>query len=157
MAAVKMKAVLVVGLPMAHSGLAYTPGQSAPPLSPLRAANSLTEAHISAFDRDGCIVVRGAFKVYLPQLREAFDDAMREPGPYAEDLANPDRPVGPDSAFFTDLEMCHRFQSFRNVGESKRGAPPPSRSQRRHPAAYSPADAATACPNSNTMSRPKTS
>ena len=98
---------------------AYTPhGQPNPSISPLRAANALSEAHIAAFERDGCVVVRGAFRGHLDDLRAAFDDAMANPGPFAEDLASAsDAPPGPHSHFFTDLEMSSRWPHFRAFGK----------------------------------------
>jgi len=83
------------------------------PSQPLRA---VTAQERETYERDGVVCLRDIFPAgWLAFLAGAVDEAMRAPGPHAEEY---ERPANSDLAartgrFFGDLEMAGRLPSFR--------------------------------------------
>jgi len=71
-------------------------------------AVSVGVAAIEAFQKQGAVHLQKVFSNYwLEYLEEAFEIAVNNPGPFAEELA----PTG-EGRFFADLELFHRLPHF---------------------------------------------
>ncbi|HJU49116.1 MAG TPA: phytanoyl-CoA dioxygenase, partial [Pseudogulbenkiania sp.] len=44
---------------------------------------TIGQEEITTFQRDGAIVLRGAFRDWVEPLRDGFEQVLAEPGPYA--------------------------------------------------------------------------
>lgn len=70
----------------------------------------LTSAVARAYEADGAICLRGVFKdKWLELLRDGVEEALRSPGPHAEDYT----PSGSEGRFFGDIGLWKRFSAFK--------------------------------------------
>ncbi|MFJ1254774.1 phytanoyl-CoA dioxygenase family protein [Cupriavidus sp. CuC1] len=68
----------------------------------------ITTADIETFQRDGALVLRGAFADWVTPLREGFEQNLAQPGPFAiENVGNGER-----GRFFEDYCNWERIQPF---------------------------------------------
>ncbi len=72
-------------------------------------AAAVTAADIEAYQRDGSVVLRGAFTDWVDALREGIARNMREPGPYATENVKPEEKQG---RFFDDYCNWQRIPEF---------------------------------------------
>ena len=76
---------------------------------PTSPPSPITEATRATYERDGVVAVRDVFdEGWLELLREAADDAMAAPGPFAEDFDGGDG----RGRFFIDVELALRLPEF---------------------------------------------
>lgn len=70
----------------------------------------MSAAQREGYERDGVICLRGRFSPqWLDFVAAAIEQAMAQPGPYAEEYT----PPGGAGRFFGDLELFHRLPAFR--------------------------------------------
>lgn len=75
-----------------------------------RPLRQVTEAEITAYERDGAIRLNGMFDAdWIAAMGEAVDAAMAAPGPHAEEYT----PAGGRGRFFGDLDIWQRHAAFR--------------------------------------------
>jgi ectoine hydroxylase-related dioxygenase (phytanoyl-CoA dioxygenase family) len=75
---------------------------------PLRSVNA---DEIAAYDRDGVVCLQAIFPTdWIEKMAAAVDDAMADPGPFAEEYAAP----GGGGRFFGDLNVWRRHDAFRD-------------------------------------------
>jgi ectoine hydroxylase-related dioxygenase (phytanoyl-CoA dioxygenase family) len=71
----------------------------------------IDDAARRSYDEDGVACLRGVFEPHwIERLRVATEDAMRAPGPHAEDYVKP----GGTGRFFGDLDLWQRHAAFRD-------------------------------------------
>ncbi|MGH8236057.1 MAG: phytanoyl-CoA dioxygenase family protein [Steroidobacteraceae bacterium] len=79
---------------------------SGPALAPWVAAEDL-----ASFQEQGVVCLRGVFgNEWLEELRAGVEEALRNPGPLAENYT----PQGRPGRFFSDLDLWQRLPRFRN-------------------------------------------
>ncbi|MGX9354522.1 phytanoyl-CoA dioxygenase family protein [Roseobacteraceae bacterium S113] len=71
----------------------------------------VTPDDISAFQRDGAVVIRGLFKDHVETLRRGVAENMEAPGPYAAENLKPGQP----GRFFDDYCNWQRIPAFEQV------------------------------------------
>ena len=64
---------------------------------------------VDAYQRDGAVCLRGAFKEWIPVLEAGVERNMAEPGPYAAENTKPGEP----GRFFDDYVNWQRIPEFR--------------------------------------------
>lgn len=89
------------------------------PLSREQSAAQVSAADIAAYQRDGAILLRGAFVEWVVPLREGIDALMAHPGPYERTV----RPQDGSAPFFQDLCNWERIAQFREFVFGSRAAP----------------------------------
>eukprot|EP00051_Salpingoeca_urceolata_P029771 m.7330 g.7330 ORF g.7330 m.7330 type:complete len:369 (+) comp2894_c0_seq2:145-1251(+) len=87
-------------------------GPSDPPSGPLLQEEDLAAA-VEAFQRDGACHLRGVFASWVPLLRQAVEDNMASPGPFAaENVADSG---GGDGSFWDDYVNWSRFSTLQRL------------------------------------------
>lgn len=71
-------------------------------------ATTVGQDQIEAFQRDGAIVLRGAFRDWVEPLRDGFEQVLAAPGPYAIENVRP----GETGRFFEDYCNWQRIEPF---------------------------------------------
>lgn len=75
-----------------------------------RPLNPITEADVTAYERDGVVRLRGMFDAdWIEFMGEAVDAAMAAPGPFVEEYTAADG----TGRFFGDLDVAQRHPAFR--------------------------------------------
>ena len=73
-------------------------------------SETIGEAEIDAFQRDGAVCLRGLFDAdWLALLRAETERALAAPGPFAEEYTKPGRP----GRYFGDLDVWQRWEGFQ--------------------------------------------
>jgi len=73
-------------------------------------AFGISAADRVAYERDGVVCLRGVIpREWLDFLADAVDDAMRSPGPHAEEYEGP----GGSGRFYGEVEVAERHPAFR--------------------------------------------
>jgi ectoine hydroxylase-related dioxygenase (phytanoyl-CoA dioxygenase family) len=70
---------------------------------------AISEDDIAAYQRDGSVVIRGAFTDWVERLRDGVERNMREPGPTATENVKPEEGAG---RFFDDYCNWQRIPEF---------------------------------------------
>ena len=71
----------------------------------------LTPDHVTAYQRDGVVLVRGLFADFVEELRNGVERNMAEPGPYASN----NEKAGETGRFFDDYCNWTRIPEFADV------------------------------------------
>lgn len=79
----------------------------------------LSEDDITAYARDGVVLVKGLFKNHVEQLRAGIERNMTEPGPYAAENLQ----AGEGGRFFDDYCNWTRIPEFQDVIRASEAAP----------------------------------
>lgn len=75
---------------------------------PHNIAMNITQEHIDTYQRDGVLVLRGAFTDWVERLRDGFAQNLAEPGPFAIENVRP----GESGRFFEDYCNWQRITPF---------------------------------------------
>jgi ectoine hydroxylase-related dioxygenase (phytanoyl-CoA dioxygenase family) len=81
---------------------------------PVKPTAPVSAADIEAYQRDGAVVVRGAFREWIERLRDGVERNMREPGIYATENVKPEEGTGRflEGRFFDDYCNWQRIPEF---------------------------------------------
>ena len=74
----------------------------------------ITQEHISQFQRDGVVLIKGLFKGQVDQLRRGVEQNMADPGPYASN----NEKAGQTGRFFDDYCNWPRIPDFEEAIKS---------------------------------------